>query len=187
MSDTQTRSLRHNIQMKFSSTLTWRRGGTVYTGICGQPHSGLEIDRQMDAIPDGYCIRMTVRNTSSDAIYIQNMELFRMAQEEDLTFGDESWDSLQIYTHGRHKNDVPAVVRLDRAERAQMERMREDGSGMATSSASQIVQSDTMTLLHTDKHNLLLAYPQGDRLFCYTTSRERSSHMSISNAQTLPQ
>ena len=89
MSDMQTRSLRHNIQMKFSSTLTWRRGGTVYTDICGQPHSGLEIDRQMDAIPDGYCIRMTVRNTSSDVIYIQNMELFRIAQEEDLTFGDE--------------------------------------------------------------------------------------------------
>ena len=171
MSEIQIPSLHHNIQIKFTSTLTWRCGKTVYEGIYGQSYSGLEIDRQIDSISNGYCIRMTVRNTSSDVMYIQNMELFRIAGEDDLTFGDDSWDSLQIYTHGRHKNDVPAVTQWEGAERAQTGRMREDGSGMEASSASQILRSDTMTLLHTDRHNLLLAYPQGDRLFCYTTVR----------------
>lgn len=169
MSEIQIPSLHHNIQIKFSSTLTWRLGETLYEGIYGRSYSGLEIDRHIDSIPNGYCIRMTVRNTSSDVLYIQSMELLRIAQEDDLAFGDDSWDSLQIYTHGRYKNDVPAVVQLDSAERAQMGRMREDGSGMEAGSASKIVQSDTMTLLHTDHHNLLLAYPQGDRLFCHTT------------------
>ena len=142
------------------------------------------MERRIDSIPNGYCIRMTVRNTSSEVLYIQNMELFRIACEDDLAFGEDAWDSLHIYTHGRNKNDVPAVVRWERTRCRQSGRMREDGSGMETTPASEAVRSDTMTLLHTDRQSLLLAYPQGDRLFCYTTVRPLGAAPVLSSGCT---
>ena len=183
-SEIQLPSIHHNIQIKFSSTLTWRCGETVCEGVYGQSYSGLEMERRIDSIPNGYCIRMTVRNTSSEVLYIQNMELFRIACEDDLAFGEDAWDSLHIYTHGRNKNDVPAVVRWEHTRCRQSGRMREDGSAMETTPASEAVRSDTMTLLHTDRQSLLLAYPQGDRLFCYTTVRPLGAAPVLSSGCT---
>ena len=173
----------NRVGLTFDSSVTWRRDSTLHTCAFSQCSDTVRLERSVLETENGYRLSLKVRNISGDEILIEAMDLLRIDSAQALDLG-VPWSSIQVYTHGRHKNDIPYVIRLDASEASRTavkSGLRENGTGFEVREEDLRVRSDTMTLLKGEDRCLLLGYSGGDRLFCRTTiSLDGSSPALIS-------